>query len=169
MMTARDIISPVMSAETGHRPQVTVSASLPLIDILPRLLDESEHRVSVMEGDTFLGVIDSGSLLEALGYQFPARDDCSLVEIECAPADYSAALMTHAAEDADVHVVGLWSVPSEGGKVRVTLRLRCEDPTHVVRNLERYGFDVVETHGNSDTLIELAARRFEELQAYLNV
>ena len=49
------------------------------------------------------------------------------------------------------------------------MRLRCEDPTHVVRNIERYGFDVVETHARVDSAFEMASRRLRELQLYLNV
>lgn len=169
MMTARDILSPNTSAQGAAKPEVTVNAAMPVFDVLPRLLEAPGHRVGVTEGSEFIGVVDSESLLGGLGSLFPARDDCSVVEVECAAADYSAALMTHAAEDADVHVVGLWSVPTDHGKVRVTLRVRCEDPAHVVRNLERYGFEVTATQGNADTMLELAARRFEELRLYLNI
>lgn len=168
-MTARDIISPMVSAEIAGKPLATVDSSLPAIDVLPRLLDALERRLGVTERGELIGVIDTDSLLAGFARMFPARDDCSIVEVECSPGDYSAAILTHAAEDADVHVVGLWTVPAENGKVRVTLRLRCEDPVHVVRNIERYGFEVVAIHANTDTVLEMAARRFEELQLYLKM
>ncbi|MBD5337217.1 MAG: hypothetical protein HDR95_07930 [Bacteroides sp.] len=168
-MTARDIISSLKPAEPIGTALATVEASMPVIDVLPRLLDTPDHRIGVSDGEQLLGVIDTESLLAGVARLLPARDDCSVIEVECVPADYSAALLTHAAEDADVHVVGLWTAPSADGRIRVTMRLRCEDPTHVVRNIERYGFDVVETHARVDSAFEMASRRLRELQLYLNV
>lgn len=169
-MTARDIISPMVPTEHLLPLDPTVESALPMIDVLPRLLDSPGRRLGVTERGAVVGVIDVESALAGVARAFPARDDCSVIELECLPVDYSAALLTHAAEDADVHVVGLWTTPSEDGKkIRVTMRLRCEDPVHVVRNLERYGFDVVETHARTDAALEMAAQRFEELQMYLSI
>ncbi len=167
-MTARDIIS--QTWPSGMKiPVATVDSSLPVIDVIPRLLDAPERVLGVTSQGELIGVIDTASALEGVARMFPARDDCSIVEIECAPADYSAAILTHAAEDSDVHVVGFWTVPSEGGKIRVSLRLRCEDPTHVVRSLERYGFEVTAVYGRADSALELAAQRLRELQLYMNL
>ncbi len=168
-MTARDIISSLMPADRIPPNVATVDASMSVVDILPRLLDTPDRLLGVTEGGELLGAIDTESVLSGLARLFPARDDSSVVELECLPADYSAALLTHAAEDADVHVVGLWTSPTPGGRIRVTLQLRCEDPTHVVRNLERYGFDVVETHARVDSALEMASQRLRELQLYLSM
>ena len=168
-MTARDIISSLMPADRISPSMPSVEASMPVIDILPRLLDTPDRRLGVTDGGVMLGMIDTESVLAGLARLFPARDDTSVIELECAPADYSAAMLTHAAEDADVHVVGLWTAPASDGRIRVTLQLRCEDPAHVARNIERYGFEVVETHARVDSAYELASRRLRELQLYLSV
>jgi len=65
----------------------------------------------------------------------------------------------------------MWSTPSEDGKIQVTLRVRREDPASTVHSLERYGYDVVSSYGNSDSDSdsELAALRLLELRALLNV
>lgn len=97
------------------------------------------------------------------------RDDSSIVEIECAPADYSASRIAHAVEDADAHLVDLLTEPGEGGNLRVTLRVRRENPSGVVSSLERYGYTVTDvesriTPDNDDQLW-----RFLEFQRMLNV
>lgn len=97
------------------------------------------------------------------------RDDCSLVTLICPPADYSASILTHACEDAGAPVVDLLTKPADDRSIRVTLRLRCDDPTSAVHNLERYGYEVEEAEGNSYTDPMIASERLLELQVMLNV
>lgn len=97
------------------------------------------------------------------------RDDCSMVTLQCAPADYSASILTHACEDAGAPVVDLLTQPADERSIRVTLRLRCDDPTPAIHNLERYGYEIAEAEGNhySDALV--TAERLLEVQMLLNV
>lgn len=99
-----------------------------------------------------------------------ARPDCSVVEVECAPADYSASHLARAVEDADVHLTDLLTSPAEGGKVLVTMRVSCADPISVVHHLERYGYAVRGWHaasGNFEPVV--AVERLLGLQALINV
>ncbi|MDE6017618.1 MAG: hypothetical protein K2G85_02270 [Muribaculaceae bacterium] len=97
------------------------------------------------------------------------RDDCSTVTLLCSPADYSASILTHACEDAGALVVDLLTRPADNRRIIVTMRLRCDDPTPAVHNLERYGYEVSEAEGNNYTDAAIAAERLMELQALLNV
>lgn len=97
------------------------------------------------------------------------RDDCSLITLRCLPADYSASILTHACEDAGATVVDLLTSPADNTNIMVTLRLRCDDPSAAVHNLERYGYDVTEAEGNNYTDAAIAAQRLLELQTLLNV
>lgn len=97
------------------------------------------------------------------------RDDCSLIRLQCVPADYSASILTHACEDVGAPVVDLLTSPADGTNISVTLRLRCEDPTSAIHNLERYGYEVEEAEGNSYADATIAAERLLELQTILNV
>ncbi|MBD5189809.1 MAG: hypothetical protein HDS95_05970 [Bacteroidales bacterium] len=168
MIKAKDVISriqPLQESFTG----VTVPGEMPLVDVLPRLLDAPGRVVGVEEGGARVGVIDQTSLLEGLGRMIPARDDSSIVTLECAPADYSASRISHAVEDSDAHIVDLWSAPAENGKIRVTLRVRRSDPTPTVHNLERYGYDVIDTSSSDYQDAEVAWERLLALNALLNV
>lgn len=168
-MTAREIISPSLPA---RRPEGlrSVVAELPVIEVLPKLLDAPRRMLEVVEADgTLLGTIDQTSMLEGLGRMIAERDDCSVVTVECRPEDYSASLLAHAVEAADAHLVDLLTTPGADGHVQATLRVRCSDPSPVVRSLERYDFNVTGAHGTADANMVLAAERLAALNAFLNV
>ena len=169
-MTAKDILS-YRKEENSSIPENKIASDMPILDIIPRLLDSNERRLTVIEEGEALGIIDQASLLEGLGRMIAARDDCSIITLECSPEDYSASLLAHAVEDSDAHLVDLFSTPGENGQVKVTLRVRHSDPTAAVRSLERYDFHVLEAHGAGGTIqsMQIATERLLSLQALMNV
>lgn len=169
-MTAKDILS-FRKIEDGAFPDTIVESEMPVIEIIPRLLDTSTRELGVTEDGENIGIIDQTSLLEGIGKMIAARDDCSVITVECSPEDYSASLLAHAVEDSDAHLVDLLSVPGENGRMIVTLRVRHSDPTAAVRSLERYNFQVLEAHSSSDHIqsMEIATERLLSLQALMNV
>ncbi|MDE6028459.1 MAG: hypothetical protein K2G23_10335 [Muribaculaceae bacterium] len=168
MIKAKDVISQIQPPQE-LKAEVSVPGEMPLVDVLPRLLDAPGRILGVEEDGERVGVIDQTSLLEGLGRMIPVRDDSSLVTVECAPADYSASRLSHAVEDSDAHIVDLWSAPAENGKIRVTLRVRRSDPTPTIHNLERYGYDVVDTSSAVYQDAEVAWERLLALNTLLNV
>lgn len=169
-MTAKDIISPLKPEASGF-VRKAVEADMPVLDVLPRLLDSPDRRLGVTDNGTPLGIIDSDSMLEGLGRLIAARDDCSVIVLECLPEDFSASMIAHAVEDSDAHLVDMLTTPSEGGRLRITLRVRQSDPTPAVHSLERYDFKVVEAHGCASSLSNTAVAidRLLSLQTLLNV
>lgn len=169
-MTARDILSPKLDSD-GIFPQRNIDARMPLLDVLPALVDAPSRRLGVTDGDRFLGVIDSDSLLDGLSRFIAARDDCSFVEVVCSPADYSAAAIAAAVEDSDTHVVDLLSAPDpdDPALVRVTLRVRASDPSAAAASLERHGFCVDRFYGAESRAAEVAAERLLELKTIFNI
>lgn len=167
-MTAKEIASTLHpSPVPENRPRVEASAHA--VDLLPVLLDSPEGILDVVEEGRVIGTVDAAAALRALGSMFPARDDCSMIVVECDPANYSASMLSHAVESADAHLVGPWPVPAADGRLQVTLRVKMLDPEPAVRSLERYGFEVVSFNGRSDADFDVAAERLSALQAYLNV
>lgn len=167
-MTAKDIISPLGRA-LERRPVRHVEADMPLLDVLPRLLDAPERLLTVTDGSSSLGVIDTDSLLSGLGALIAARDDASVVTLECPPEQYSASHIAHAVEDADAHLVDLLTTPLADGNLKVTLRVRHDDPSATIRSLERYGYTVTAAHGARYSDARIADDRLRALQLYLNV
>lgn len=170
-MTAKDILSPKKGSADQEALSLRVASDLPMMEVLPRLLEAPGHRVAVVNAadESVMGVIDEKSFMEGLGHFVAPRDDSSTVVVECRPEAYSASEIARAVEDADAALVDLWSVPTQDGMIRVTLRVRHSDPSMAVRSLERYGYTVIETHGSENADAQLAAERLATLSLYLNV
>lgn len=167
-MTARDVI--FTRAHTDYSLCLrSVDGDMPLVDVLPRLLDSRERSLAVTEEGVMVGIITERSLLEGLGKMIAPRDDSSLITVECRAEDYCASLLAHAVEDAGAHLVDLWTTPSDGGMLRVELRVRHNDPSAAIRSLERYDFHVVEASGSHNSSEEVALERLMALQTLLNV
>ena len=170
-MTAKEAMTALRDAKM-NTPAIIVEPDMPLIEVLPRLLDSPGREIGVGNGeDHTIGVINSDSMLEGLGRLISARDDCSVVTLECSPEEYSASMIARAVEDSDANLVDLLTSPAEDGKIYVTLRISHRDPSAAIRSLERYEFKVVEAHGAGSQLrdAELSAERLLALQTLLNV
>lgn len=168
-MTAKDVLSTRVN-ENPLLPMKKVDSGMPLLEVLPRLLDAPGRLLGVMDSGADVGVIDEGSLIEGLGKLIASRDDSSVLTIECRPEQYSASLIAHAVESADAHLVDLLSSASPDGMVRVMLRVRALDPEGAARSLERYGFIVVAMSGDSvSEESRILAERVASLQTLLNV
>lgn len=169
-MTARDILS-VNSANRAQFPEPKVDSMMPLLDVIPRLLDANARELTVIEEGEPIGVITESSLLEGLGNMIAARDDCSVITLDCDPADYCASIIAHAIEDTDAHLVDLFTSPGDNGRILATLRVRQSDPTAAVRSLERYDFHVIDAYSSGSTIqnLEIATERLLSLQALMNV
>ena len=169
-MTAKDILS-IKKLDESNLPKNKVDSEMPLLDIIPRLLDSNLRELTVMDQGEPLGIIDQSSLLEGIGRMITPRDDCSVITVECAPHDYCASMIAHAVEDSDAHLVDLFTSPGDNGNILVTLRVRLSDPSAAVRNLERYNFHVIEAHSSGQSIqsMEIATERLLSLQALMNV
>lgn len=169
-MKARDAISLVNKNTGGTKELPSVSGGMHLLEVLPMLFESGERRLRVTDdNDSQIGLIDSDSMLEALGRQIAPRYDCSLIELVCAPHDYSASMIARAIEDTDAHLVDLFTVPSDDGSLHVTLRIRCEDPTAAVHSLERYGYTVTDSFGHGNIEASASLERLLALRALINV
>ena len=169
-MTAKEIMT-CRQVDKCLQPLKDIDAGMPVIEVLPRLLDSPGHLLSVTEYGEKIGIIDETSMLEGLGRMIAPRDDCSVITIECAPEDYSASMFAHAVEDTDAHLVDMNSMPSDNGMIRVTLRVRHTDPTSAIRSLERYNYHVIDSYTTGETLqeLEIATERLLSLQTLMNV
>ena len=167
-MTAKDVLS-VHDNANPLLPMKNVDASMPLLEVLPHLLDAPGRLLGVLDCGDCIGVIDEISMLEGLGRLIAARDDSSVLTVECRDDQYSASSISHAVEDVDAHLVDLISRGDSDGKIRVTLRVRANDPEAAARSLERYGYRVVESSGAMSPQSEVLAERLASLRALINI
>ncbi len=166
-MTARDAIS-LINVKPLSDKAPRVDGGMHLLDVIPGLLDAPGRELRVAEGER-TGIIDQTSLMEAIGRMIAPRYDCSVIELDCAPADYSASMLARAVEDCDVHLVDMFTTPGEEGYIRVTLRVRCIDPSPVVHSLERYGYLVAATYPGRDAGLTADFERLLAVQTLINV
>lgn len=167
MMTGEMSHAATLTTPEGRLPGV--DGRLHPIQLLPLLLESPDTKVSLNESDGKAATLDADGMLRRMAELLPERDDSSIVELECANSDYSAAMIAHAVESADTHLVDLLSATTPEGAIRVTLRVRRLDPTPVVRSLERYGFKVTSIYAPSSAAETLMEERLQALNRYLNV
>lgn len=167
-MTAKDVLS-IRENTNPLLPMKNVDAGMPLLEVLPHLLDAPGRLLGVVDAGESIGVIDEISMLEGLGQLIAARDDSSVLTIECRDDQYSASSISHAVEDADAHLVDLISRGNRDGNIRVTLRVRANDPEAAARSLERYGYRVIEQSGAVSPQNEVLAERLASLRALMNI
>lgn len=167
-MKARDAVSRQRGGG-ATLPKGRVDGGMHLLEVLPRLLDEPSRELGVVSGGLEEGTIDQASMLEALGRMIAPRYDCSVLEVECLPGEYSASHLARAVEDSDVHLVDMFTTPAEGERLHVTLRVMCDDPTATVHCLERYGYEVTGVFGNENASYSVSFDRLMALQTLMNV
>lgn len=168
MVTARDILTLPAPGYTGAAAP-TIDGSTPIIEVMHRLLASPTDTLDVVEGNVVIGSIDLRSCLEAMSRVVVNRGDTSLVELECAREDYSASRISHAVEDSGSHVTDIYSIPDGPDRMKVILRIRCEDPSAAIRSLERYGYEIDDVRSRSYADSEAYDLRIRELQNYLSI
>lgn len=103
---------------------------------------------------------------------FPPMAEASTILLACLPSDYSASRIARAVEDCDAHLVNL-NVTTDGqmldNRVVCELRVSHRNPSSVVRSLERYGYEVIDTDSRSLAADAISSERLAELLHYLEI
>jgi hypothetical protein len=148
----------------------TVDAAMPLVNLISTISNASEGRLAVTENGQRIGTLTAQSLLSGLSTLTASDDDGSVVEMHCPTANYSASEIARATEDVNVAISDLYTHPDGNGALLITLRLRTDDPSAAIRNLQRYGYEVTDSYTHRPNMsITTAIERFAALQAILNV
>lgn len=167
-MTAQEILQ-LSLREPAADSAPAVAADTPLPAVLSALLDSRDGTVSVSNGQSTLGSIDLRRALQAASDMMPPRPESSQVSVTCTPAEYSASSLARAVEDADAHLLDLYTLPAPHGNLKVVMRTSRTDPSPVIHSLRRYGFSVTESEGLTYSDQDRAAERLEELRRYFDL
>lgn len=167
-MTAQEILR-LTPRDDGGRTTPVVEARMPLSEVLSAILDSPTGTVSVSDGQSIIGTITATMALQAAAAMLPPRPESSQVTVTCSPSEYSASSLARAVEDADAHLLDLYTLPAPHGNLKVVIRTSRIDPSPVVHSLRRYGFSVTDTEGFVDTDHTRAAERIEELRRYFDL
>lgn len=134
----------------------------------------SDLNVMSADGSRSEGVLRQKDLLRAMADIFAPSQQGSLIEVSGAQSDYSASLLARAAEDADVAVIGMWSMPdAEPGSFSVIMLICTPDAEPVCRSLKRYGYEAHILGAQAADLSEADFRRaidnITALKMYLDI
>lgn len=102
---------------------------------------------------------------------FPLNDECSELSIACHSADYSAATIARAVEDAEAHLLNLnvTSLTHPSGRIVIDLRVSHRNAGAVSRSLERYGYTTVAIHSGYDSMQDTLNDRVAQLLARIEM
>ena len=109
-------------------------------------------------------------ITDDLGRLFPANNEASRLVIKCPRHHYLASELARAVEDCDANVLNLnvTADTTPDSQLLVELRVDRRDAQAVARNIERYGYQVLQCH---DAIADDDARptAIDELIRYLNI
>jgi len=146
----------------------SIPADTPVMELPALLADNGMQPLPVVSEGGVEGALDAFSLVRAFASLMPAREDCSVIELVCDAAQYSASQLAMAIEDVDAHLIGLLTYPSDD-KLGVTVRITHSDPSAAIRSIERYGYEAVAWHGSDNIRVDLSQQRMENLLQFMNV
>lgn len=164
-MTAEDILNINPALPTAAETPI-VSPTTPLAQLLQLWLDSPSSRVEVAGRAQ---PIEARRLLAACSLLMPHRPESSMITLIVAPGEYSAAKIARAVEDADAHLLDLYTMPAPLDNLQVVLRISRVDPSSTIHSLERYGFTVSSSESSTSSDRELARERIDALRHYLEL
>lgn len=167
-MNAQDILS-LPPREPSALSEPSVEGDAPLSRVLSLMLDSPDGKVAVTRGGVPAGTLTPAQMLLACAEMMPQRPESSTLTVTCTPAEFLASSLARAVEDADAHLLDLYTLPAPGGLVKAVLRVSRLDPSPVARSLERYGFTVSAAEGEVNSDHDLALSRLEELRRYFDL
>lgn len=102
---------------------------------------------------------------------YPIAEGSSHLLIGCRHDDYSASRIAAAVEDCDAHLLNLNIMRDDSGQYDLLAELRVNrlGTEALVRSLERYGFDVIDSDGDDLSEDSRLRERVDELLRYINI
>ena len=133
-------------------------------NIISPIIKENDYQQSPMiSSDSHLPE------LSALSFYVMPGEECAFLYAECNSTDYSASIVARAVEDADAHLLGLWTCRTDDGKMRMTLNVGRSDPMPVALSLRRYDYDVTDWYLPAEKGFQLSEKAIDALRLFLKV
>lgn len=151
---------PVYTFENQHVFEVARQMLQHEVRLLP-VVDSSE---------TYIGIIEKKSVLEAFSRMLNIAQEGSVITIEMSRADFTLAELVHLVELEGAKIIGLTVEPpmDSGEMMRVSLKLNHENTSAVTASLQRHGYTAT-TENKLDLFQADISSRADELIRYLDV
>jgi hypothetical protein len=167
-MKVRDLNIPFVAYDTDEKRPV-VDGNAHILDAIHRMANAPAGRIDVECEGKKIGTLTISTLMAALSDFISPSGEYSTIEIMCSARDYSSSSITRAVEDADADIIGLFVSNAEAGKTKITVRVNIENPEHVARSLQRYGYEVTAVYSSVTPDYDKLANHLYALQLYLHV
>lgn len=159
-----------ISTLLGRTP-VCASPDTHLFDVTKTMVEHDLTTLPVAEeGGRYVGLVKRHDIFDQFAKMLSTQESGAIVALEEDPRDYSLSKLVYTIEQNGGRILSIASEApdSEGGKIRVTLKLNVKDATRVRHMLEHYGYNVVATFSD-DTSDEDLQLRVQEFMRYLEV
>lgn len=133
-----------------------------------------QHEVRILavtdEMETYQGIIEKKSVLEALSTMLNIGSSGSVITVVMEKPDFTLSKLVHIIETEDAKILGLTveQTEKEESLLQVSIKLNLEDTSAITSSLKRYGF-VVASVAKQDLLQVDMTSRANELIRYLDL
>jgi CBS domain-containing protein len=140
-----------------------------LFDIIEVLEKNNLSVVPVLDEDQhFKGVITSRKLLYTIANSAAIQSVGGVVVLQMHNNDYSMTEIANIIESNDTKILSSYvTSTSESSRMEITLKLNKTDITAIVKDLERYEYQIIASYKEEDTDIDFL-ERYEQLMRFLN-
>ena len=140
-----------------------------LFDIIEVLEKNNLSVVPVLDEDQhFKGVITSRKLLYTIANSAAIQSVGGVVVLQMHNNDYSMTEIANIIESNDTKILSSYvTSTSESSRMEITLKLNKTDITAIVKDLERYEYQIIASYKEEDTDIDFM-ERYEQLMRFLN-
>lgn len=155
-----EIQSPVYAFENQH-----------VFEIARQMLQHEVRLLSVVDRtESYLGIIEKKTVLEALSTMLNITTTGSVITVEMSRQDFTLAELVHLIEVEGAKILGLTveQPDMEESIVQVSIKLNHEDTSAVISSLQRHGYSTSTENRNDITQVDLTSRA-DELIRYLDV
>lgn len=159
-----------ISTLLGRKP-VSASPDTHLFDVTKTMVEHDLTTLAVAEdGRRYVGLVKRHDIFDRFAKMLSTQESGAIVALEEDPRDYSLSKLVYTIEQNGGKILSIASESpdTEGGKIRVTLKLNVTDATRVRHMLEHYGYHVVATFSDETTDEDLQLR-VQEFMRYLEV
>lgn len=153
------------------RKPVYIFENQHVFEVARQMLQYEVRLMPVVDSsETYLGVIEKKSVLEALSGMLNIALEGSVITIEMAHADFTLAELVHLVEVEGAKILGLTveSASDETGLMRVSLKLNHENTSAVMASLRRHGYTATSEEKLDQYQADISSRA-DELIRYLDV
>lgn len=159
-VSALEMRSPVYVFENQH-----------IFEVARKMLQHEVRMLPVVDsGETFIGIIEKKSVLEAFSDLLNITTTGSVITIEMQKSDFTLSELVHLIETEDAKILGLTVGRSKINEstLHVSIKLSLTDTSAVTSSLQRHGYQTITENRYDLTQTDLTSRA-DELLRYLDV